>query len=196
MDGLEEGLAAVVAGEWTVESGKARIGIQERKQKLQEELMSMMYAEDTEGALGVLDQLAEIDPDPTGVALFRAQLLLENGRVKEARNVFRDVIEGSKESPEVLGEIAWNLLQLPPAQRDLDLALDAAERAVKLTNGNQADHLDTLALAMYYLGDVEQAAELQGRAVGKATEAAARKGYQGNLDYYRKVQALRSARAR
>jgi len=194
MDGLDAVLAEVVAGTWTVEKALSQVKTQQQKEQLQQELMSFMMEKDTDGALRVLDKLAEIDPNPAGVALFRAQLLMEEGRAKEAQQVFRNVLQGSDDAPEVLGEIAWNVLQFPRKHRDLKIAIDAAERAVELTDRKLPEHLETLALSHYYLGELDAAARIQQEAVSVAAPGE-REGFEDSLKYYQAAQTLRSERA-
>ena len=195
MDGLDNVLAQVVAGTWSVEKALSGGKVRKQKEQLQQELMAMMMEKDTDGALGILDKLAEIDPNPAGVALFRAQLLMEEGRAGEAQQAFRKVMRDSNDSPEVLGEIAWNVLQFPRQHRDLKIAIDGAERAVELTGRKKLEHLETLALSLYYLGDLDGAAKIQQEAVDKAGDRN-REGFEESLKYYQAAQALRNERSK
>lgn len=194
MEGLDEVLVELVAGNWTIEKALSHKKAQQQKKLLQRELMAMMMEKNTDGALRVLDKLAEVDPNPAAVALFRAQLLMEEGRAGEAQQAFRDVLRDSSDSPEVLGEIAWNVLQFPRKHRDLRVAVDAAERAVELTERKKPEHLETLALCLYYLGELDAAAKIQKEAVDRAGEGN-REGFEDSLMYYRSAQTLRSERA-
>jgi serine/threonine protein kinase/tetratricopeptide (TPR) repeat protein len=64
---------------------------------------------------------------------------------------------------------AWELLTCEPADlRDAEAALPVARRAVELDGGNDANILDTLALAFQMTGDLDRAIETQQQAVARA----------------------------
>jgi thiol-disulfide isomerase/thioredoxin len=68
----------------------------------------------------------------------------------------------------ILNSFSWRILtDVAENQRDLELARDAAAKAMELTEGNNASVLDTYALALYELGKqyVAQAVAYQKRAV-------------------------------
>jgi thiol-disulfide isomerase/thioredoxin len=195
LDGLDEVLSEVIAGTWTIEKALSFAEMIKQKEQLQEMLSASLRAKDTEAALRILDKLAKVDPNPAPVVLFRAQLLMREGRAEEAQQAFRDIVRESNDAPEVLGEIAWNVLQFPRKHRDLKVAIDAAERAVELTDRKKPEHLETLALCLYYLGDLDAASIVQQEAVDIAGERS-RAGFEDSLRYYQAAQALRSERSK
>ncbi len=73
---------------------------------------------------------------------------------------------------ETLNEVAWSIVgtesRLPAEQRDLQLALAAARRANELSLGKDAGVLDTLGHAHAALGNLQQAIDLETRAVEAA----------------------------
>jgi WD40 repeat protein len=87
-----------------------------------------------------------------------------------------------------LNRIAWAIVDpaapIERADRDLDLALRAATKAVELTDRDRGDMLDTLARVYFWLGDHRQALELQDDAVAVVL----RNPSTGNLDNLRRTQ--------
>ena len=115
------------------------------------------------------DRLLEIDPVRMGDAAGSKFLALALGleKVDEAYAFARKFITGpGKNSPIGLNLLAWFLvdpdLELP--NPDLDLALRAAQQAVKLTEEEDADTLDTLAMVHRARGDLDRAIEFARRA--------------------------------
>jgi hypothetical protein len=83
----------------------------------------------------------------------------------------RSILQGKfKDDPDVLNEIAWYMVSpdgtLRP--RDLDLARQAAEKAVLLSKRKDAGDLDTLAWTYHWLGQSEEATKLEHEALIRA----------------------------
>jgi tetratricopeptide (TPR) repeat protein len=97
---------------------------------------------------------------------------LRQGDLAGAQELLRAELEGPLwERPDLLNFVAWTLVDPKnklEGQRDLDLALKAAERANELTKGEDASTLDTLARVHFTRGDVDRAVALQRDAVAKA----------------------------
>jgi thiol-disulfide isomerase/thioredoxin len=69
--------------------------------------------------------------------------------------------------PDNLNQIAWTIVDPKGkiTRRDVDLALEAAEKAVEYTQGSSAAILDTLARVWFWKRDLTKAIELQTKAV-------------------------------
>ncbi|MBL8745410.1 MAG: redoxin domain-containing protein [Phycisphaerae bacterium] len=87
----------------------------------------------------------------------------------------------------VLSNIAWMNVDpnRPLEYADLELALMAARRADELTNGKDADTIDTLARVYFLKGDFEKAVEIQERAVAMAGYPGVREALSRTLIEYR-----------
>ena len=91
----------------------------------------------------------------------------------EARATMAELIQAKREAvglshrdPAVLNECARLLLTCEPADlRDPEAALAMAMRANAMTDYEQRDYLDTLALAYHLTGEETKAAETQRQAV-------------------------------
>ena len=87
------------------------------------------------------------------------------GNQKKAAAIGEQIVQHTRQMPSLLNELAWNILTVVPDEhRDRPLALRAAQDAVAAAPGDAA-YLDTLGLALYQNGQVEQAVDVQQRAV-------------------------------
>ncbi|MFN5732883.1 MAG: tetratricopeptide repeat protein, partial [Planctomyces sp.] len=92
-----------------------------------------------------------------------------------------------------LNSVAWTLVaEVPEGQADLQLARKAAERAVELDGGRDANSLDTLARVHFRLGDVNRAQELQRQALELADESR-KAGFEGVLREYESAAGGKSS---
>lgn len=107
----------------------------------------------------------------------------EGPKLDELKNEALAAIEGNAS---LLNQFSWIILTAPGIKnRDLPLALDAAEQAVKLTKGEDPNVLDTYARALYDTGDKKKAIETQQRAVELATIKEQKDAFQKTLEGYK-----------
>ena len=86
------------------------------------------------------------------------------GTMEEARDVMENWLDEASEM--MLNSLAWRILtEVEEGKRDIKLALEAAERANKLTKGKNGPILDTYALALFQNGKVEEAIGMQVKAL-------------------------------
>ncbi|MBL7153089.1 MAG: redoxin domain-containing protein [Phycisphaerae bacterium] len=89
------------------------------------------------------------------------------GTMEEARAIMENWTDEASDS--LLNSLAWEILtEVEEDKRDIKLALDAAERANKLTKGKNGAVLDTYALALFQNGKVEEAIGMQAKALEAA----------------------------
>lgn len=87
----------------------------------------------------------------------------EASAAAELAAVFRNE---SITDPTMQNNVAWDILtEVPAASRDLELAVELAERAVARTERSEWAHLDTLALALHESGARERAISEQREAL-------------------------------
>ncbi|HPC95262.1 MAG TPA: redoxin domain-containing protein [Sedimentisphaerales bacterium] len=130
----------------------------------------------------VLQQIVAGQFDHVAYARQKAAREAEEARLLQRyKDYFAKVIANSDEAPSIgrqlvaessdagmLNSLSWTILtRVPDERRDLELARDAAAKAVKLTQENEPAILDTYALALYELGRkyVAQAVTIQKKAV-------------------------------
>jgi len=86
------------------------------------------------------------------------------GTMEEARAILGNWINEASDG--LLNSLAWEILtEVEKDKRDIKSALEAAERANKLTDGKNGPILDTYALALFQNGKVEEAIGMQVKAL-------------------------------
>jgi thiol-disulfide isomerase/thioredoxin len=174
---LERPLQQIVAGTWNLDTARAEHQKRSKVNTLRRTLTDQIRAKQWEKALATIDQMLALAPEAEAkTAAWRFNALLRLGRTPEAYEYAKRCCQGLiKEDPYALNVVAWAIVDPEAARaevRDLDFALEVAERAVKLTEGKHAGILDTLALIHFERGSVAQAIEIQTKAVelAKGTE--------------------------
>ncbi|MCZ6597543.1 MAG: redoxin domain-containing protein [Planctomycetota bacterium] len=163
---LDLPLARVIEGTWDPVKGMAEL------EQVQDELMDIEFLAkiDTKKALAAANRFArEHKAVAHLVADYRFDLYLRDGQYDKGFAVGAKLVEKAIHGKDArkLNQIAWKIVapKAPWEERDLDLALRAAEKANAFTKGESADMLDTLARVHYLLGHIEQAIDLQRKAV-------------------------------
>jgi hypothetical protein len=126
----------------------------------------------------------------------KLRMLLLSGKNEEATALGTKLAEKAVKynDPTTLNEVAWLIVDpdMKIAKRDLDLAMNAATKAVECSKGENASILDTLARVHYWKGDLAKAIEIQTKAVelaqGDQDEVDA---LQPTLDQYRAEAAAK-----
>ena len=181
MDGLEATLEDVVQGRWNRERVQQREQIQA---KLTRALERGQFAE----ALQALDELLRDQPKRLELHQLRLGLLAQLGDRAALRAHHHTMLDAFRDSPKELNEIAWSLAApspLPVELRDPEIALRAALRAAELTDHNDANILDTLAMAYHSVGLTEMAIITAERALRLCNEAEDRSEIETNLNFFR-----------
>jgi thiol-disulfide isomerase/thioredoxin len=196
---MDEPLAAVMAGTWDVAAARAEILRQRELEAKMEEanarIGALLAEGDYKGAVAVLDQLCALDP-AFGVrtAATRFDWLLRSKDLDAAYAWARKAVAAElKDEAMVLNSIAWMIVDPARAdleRRDLEVALQAAARAVELTGNADPNNLDTLARVHFQRGDVDRAVEVQQRAVELAEERQ-KASLRATLEEYREAAGSR-----
>lgn len=177
MGGMDEVVKKVVDGTFDAsahakseqeKAAKARQGNQIRQQIMKDE-----QAGDYDKAIAGWDKLvADGMMTEAQVATPKFSLLLLKKKDYKAAYAYASSIEDKvKDDAMTLNSIAWATLDEPGVeQRDLDLAMRFAERAVEVTKSRDGAIMDTLARAHYEKGNLAKAIEIQKKAVELADE--------------------------
>lgn len=177
---LDRPLRQVVAGNFDYRAARDR---QEREDRLRPEAMPLLQQareaweqEQHERALELTAEVVDLDAEIFGnIALWRFGLMLgDMGEAEKAYAYAAELREKYDEDPDLLNTLAWSIATDEHDERDLDLALSAAERAYELVDGEEADIIDTLARVHYERGDAARAMELQDRAIELAMSSSER----------------------
>jgi thiol-disulfide isomerase/thioredoxin len=191
MDDLDGVLTEVVAGDFD------RVAYEARKKErmaqadvLFKQFQEAVKVQDWAVIADVTDRMVALDPGMFAQFAFYHYVALERlGEREKAARYGRAAVESTlHDSTADLERIAWLIVdprtEQTPEQRDLDLALMAATRADVLTRHKHPSILDTLARVHFLKGDLDEAVELQRRAVVAADEGALRTQLQGRMDEY------------
>jgi len=193
---IDEPLSQIVAGTWDIEKAARDYAAEMRSKALTDQLAREISKakknRDWASALKTLDDGLRKAPElEANFGIDRYFLLLDLERQSEAatygRHLVADVIA---KNPYALNQLAWSIVD-PQAKReggDYVLAVLAAERAVELQEGKDASVLDTLGLALFRVGKVARAIEIQTRAVELAKGTRLEEELSSRLEEFRRAQ--------
>lgn len=169
--GIDKPLADVVAGKWDLAAASTKYALDLRLKEtvatVRREVTKAKKEKDLAAAIRAIE--AAVAQDAAIEAYFGLDkyFLLAEARPSEAASYGqRLVAEVFAQNGNALNQLAWTIVE--PGKKvagDYALAVAAAERAAELTHNQDASTLDTLGLALFRLGKVERAIEVQARAV-------------------------------
>ncbi len=141
-------------------------------EELGQKLNAAAQSGDTDAAVKAANEMAKVRPELVGrLMMIKFQLLGQADRWDDAYAQANSAIDTIEDSMP-LNELAWMIVapdsQLP--NKNLDVAMKAAEKANTLTKGEDAAILDTLARAYFAKGDKAKAIELQKKAIQHADD--------------------------
>jgi thiol-disulfide isomerase/thioredoxin len=199
---LDEPLAKITAGEWDPKAmGRERLAAKTRERKVtlvREKVYPLYQAGNYKAAVAAIDETTTSDPElAEEFAGLKFAALCNGGDVEKGLELGARLLETNKDNANALNNDFWNVID-PELKNDPDprvarLALQAARRAVALTNEQNFAFLDTLAEALFRTGDSAGAVATEEKAL-KILEAAVKepshpvlKQYQDRLERYRKA---------
>ncbi|MGP1345283.1 MAG: redoxin family protein [Phycisphaerales bacterium] len=194
MGGMDGALEKIVAGTYDIAAEKAKMA---KIAELQPQLGQAYQAQEWERLFSLIDQMIALDPDQFSRMNMDKYLLLitQVGDTNRAKQVGREIMDGPLgKKHESMNQFAWYIVNpdngMTKEQRDLDLAMQAAQRAVDMTKGENSDVLDTMARVHFWKGDLDKAIEFQTKAIELADERM--KPYlQEALDEYKEAAETR-----
>lgn len=152
---IDEPLKQVVAGKWDSQKEGVLFTAEHR----------VRNAGSIENAMKVVDDILTKVPNNANMQRMRFGLLVQMEKIKEANEYAAKTLKIHADDHDFQGTIAWWLATIVPRDRDLDLAASAAKQAIKLTDGKNADHMDTLARIYFEQGEFAQAVATQKTAI-------------------------------
>jgi Tfp pilus assembly protein PilF len=124
----------------------------------------------TNTAVAHFQKASELQPGSAGIHANLGTALLAIGRSKEAADQYEAALKISPEEASVANNFAWLLATCPESGvRNGTKAIELAQRAVKLSGGNRAAYVETLAVAYAEAGLFDQAIAAGQKAVALAT---------------------------
>lgn len=169
--GMDDPLKQIVDGTWDVDAAREKFLAEAREEEdmmkvlpsLQQAMRSGTYPE----AVKIMQSLLEKHPSSERIQMILLQVLLQSGMKEELNKHAASVIKNYNDSAQHLNQIAWMMATLEEEKgaADLDMALQAANRAAELTDNKDSSVLDTIARVHYSKGDLKQAIEWQKKAI-------------------------------
>jgi len=198
---MDQPLKQILAGDFDVgaaaDAAKRQAQIDERRAKLQERATEIMGEaekafndDDMDTVLAKMDEVIALDPEVFGEMVigkysFIASQMGDQKRADEY--AAGQGMEAIKDNAPLLNHLAWFILTEAKAfgsEPDAAVALKLAKRANALTEGKDADVLDTLAKACWETGDKEGAAKWQQAAIDNAPSDEEADVYRKTLSEY------------
>ena len=160
---LEEVLKEVLAGTFDVEKQSKMANAMKELESAANEAAKN---QDWNKLVSILDEYSAkypaLAPD---LMMSKFQLQLMQMRDAKAAYATAEAIIKTDNAMNING-VAWIIATTPDIEpRDLDLAMRAAQKAVEMTNSSDPTVIDTLARIHFIKGDVDQAIELETKAV-------------------------------
>lgn len=176
MDGLDEVVELVHQNKFDAKAFEAhQKELEAKSAPLMTELQTAYMAEDWATVAAVCEKLMALDAKKfSNMGMLRYQSLAKLGD-KSAAAYGRELVRGqfAKDS-QALNAIAWGIVDPEAgkavADMDLDLALEAAEKAADVSKWKDASILDTLARVYFNKGDIAKAVKIQSQAVDFADD--------------------------
>lgn len=180
MDGMDEALDQIVSGTYDLatEANKAKKAaeVQAKAESLMMDFQRAQMAEEWPKVLEIADKMLELDPEQFAQAgLYKYFITTTKLKDKAkasaiAENLISDVFKKDAQNLGTLAMVISSHPEIMDADRDLDLALKAAEKANELEEGSEPMLLATLAKVYSARKDHKAAAEWQIKAIEKADD--------------------------
>jgi thiol-disulfide isomerase/thioredoxin len=171
---MDEPLAKITAGDWDARAkGRERLVAKAREQKASvvgAKVFPLYRAGNYKAAVAAFDEATSSDPElAEQFAWLKFAALCNGGDIEPGLELGAKLLEANKDNANALNNYFWMVID-PTLKNDPDprvarLALQAARRAVELSKGEDAQHLDTLAEALFRTGDVNEAAATEEKAL-------------------------------
>jgi thiol-disulfide isomerase/thioredoxin len=173
---LDSVLEKYKAGTWDLAAAKAEFDeerrFDEKGRALMQRIILAERAGDREAAAAAIAEAAAEFPGNLNVQMMQFEFFLADASTAaEAYEVGREIMKKGWDDASMLNYLAWHVAtDKTVARRDLDFALEAAQRADELTDNSDASILDTVARVYWEMGDKDKAIAIQTKAVAAAEE--------------------------
>lgn len=167
---MDEPLEMIVDGTWDSKGARENflkeIAFEKEMMAIQPKLATAQQNGDFKQGVALCDELIGKYPDMGYLVGIKMQFLLQGEMTEELNATAKHVVSTMGDDPMMLQAVASMLtLGTQDEKRDLDVALEAASKAVELTEEQEVPPLDALARVHFEKGDVEQAIAWQKKAV-------------------------------
>lgn len=139
----------------------------------------------TAEALVDYNKALEIDPSSAAAHVNRGDLHADQGKFAEAAEDYRAAISINPTLGRAYQSAAWLMATCPDEGfRNVELAIEAAQKAIELDGDSDYRYLETLAAAQASAGEFEVAIKTQTRAMEEAPDAVAQV-YKGRIEKFK-----------
>jgi len=183
LNNMDTVLKEILAGTYNMKQAEA-------SQDLQDQLQAHVMQGEFPEALEVLDKLMAIDKSNFTYYQLKLGLLAQNKDMEAVKKTYRDILTNFSDSAEDLNTLAWVTATSPFAMTDLDIAWEAANRAVTLSKRENSAILDTLARVYYTVGLLPKAIETQKEAISRSDSMEDEEGLKETLRFYEQAVSI------
>lgn len=183
MNRLDEALEALLAGVYSVEDFTTQ-------KSMEEQLQALFMEGNMKDALSMVERMIAEGDGRIEYYQIKLGILAQQEDAGGVKRTYREIMDKFPESAEDLNTVAWMAVTSPFEFADLDVAWEAANRAVELSARTNSAILDTLARVHYSLGNLDKAVAAQEEALKNSPSDEETKQLQGVLDYYKSAQAV------
>lgn len=163
---IDEPLKQIVDGNW--DSEKAKLAAKEAAEvrdalnEIGPQVDEAVSSGDFSRAVSLVEGLITRFPTNTDLPMIRFQCLIGGGMSEAANETAKVLVEQAGNDERQLDQLAWMMATAPEAKGiDFDIALNAAQKAVELTEEKDVSSIETLARVHFRKGSVEEAITLQ-----------------------------------
>jgi len=194
---LDEPLAQVVGGTWDLAKAKQEFAEEREVSAMLEEFEPLAKGAKSSGnwdeALAFLDRCAAKKPENEQIAMTKWNVLLLGAQKYDEAYAFgKTLVKKVWDDSQALNEIAWTVVDDAKVKtRDLEFALEAAERASALEGDKDGAILDTVARVHFEAGRLDEAIRIQKLAVAHSTGELAEQ-LRAQLEKYEAEKAKKS----
>lgn len=190
---FEETIEAIVEDRFDVEVARALREAEDARraelEQAQRDLHGAWNAGETERAFELADTIVETDPETMqSWAWWKFEALMVGMEQPQRGQAYaRELMEGVyREDARMLLRLAYGIAESVGIEgRDLDLALELAERAVTLRMGEDAQTLTGLAMVRRARGELDEAIAVLERASAVAQDRGMRRSLENELEFLR-----------
>jgi tetratricopeptide (TPR) repeat protein len=184
MAGLDDALKGIFEGTYDAEKVRTQAA-------QEEDLKGLLSEGDFAKALKKVDAMIAKNPKDFALCQLKLELLAQLERFEQVKKFYREIYKTFSDSAEEMNTLAWIAATSPFEMGDLDIAWEAATRAVQLSNRENSAILDTLARVYYATGLFDEAVKAQEEALKKSKDKEERADLESALSFYKSAVALR-----
>ncbi len=185
LSGLDDALARIVAGTYSLEDVK-------KKKQLQGNLEKALNEQNFEKSIIACDAMLKEEPDNQKAMLVKIKLLSMKGDYQTLRTVRLDAVKRFEKDPDMLDRIAYDAMSCENIQmRDLLLAYEVVQKGLALTEKKNSELLVTLAMIYKELNMLDESIATIKDAIKYEQDEDGRKDLDMRVKYFEILKKVR-----